>query len=527
MSSLSVLPVHTVRDIREIERQCLPGAQPPLMERAGRAAARDAACLIESRPGPVLVACGPGNNGGDGFVLARELLRRGREAVVAFAGDPARLPEDAARAHASFLHAGGKTCADLPPAPESGWALAVDALFGIGLQRPIAGQYHDWIGALNTLSAPRLAVDMPSGLDADTGRAPGVCFRATHTTTFIALKPGLLTCDGPDYCGEISLQPIGIDPSAHVAAAGWRVAPEIFSAWLVPRPRNAHKGMYGDAGVLGGDIGMTGAALLAARAALLLGAGRVYAGILDPGAPACDPAHPELMLRPAGQLPARLDALAAGPGLGTGTRVRQLLQEAIGRDIPLLLDADALNIISRDPALAEALAARRAATVLTPHPAEAGRLLAVPTDEIQSDRRAAALELARRYRARVVLKGCGSLIATPEGRWYINTTGHSGMASAGMGDVLSGLILALLAQGWPADMALIAGVHLHGAAADRLAHAGIGPVGLSAGETITAAREVFNDWLRGDLGVLQGRPAGGGARASGIPDPRFPGPDPQ
>ncbi|MDR2030878.1 MAG: NAD(P)H-hydrate dehydratase [Azoarcus sp.] len=495
---MSVLPVYTVRDIREIERRCLPGAQPPLMERAGCAAAQDAARLIASRPGPVFVACGPGNNGGDGFVLARELLRHGREVIVAFAGDSARLPEDAARARASFLHAGGRTLTDPPPAPEGGWALAVDALFGIGLQRPIAGQYRDWIDVLNAIAAPRLAIDVPSGLDADTGRALGDGFRATHTTTFIALKPGLLTLDGPDYCGEITLQSIGIDPAAHASAAGWRIAPEIFSAWLVPRPRNAHKGMYGDAGVLGGDTGMAGAALLAARAALLLGAGRVYVGVLDPGAPTCDTAYPELMLRPAERLPAPLGALAAGPGLGTGARARHLLQEAVGRDTPLLLDADALNIVSRDPALAEALAARRAATLLTPHPAEAGRLLAISTDKIQADRRAAALELARRYHACVVLKGCGSLIATPEGRWYINTTGHPGMASAGMGDALSGLVLALLAQGWPADMALIAGVHLHGAAADRLACAGIGPVGLRASEVIIAARELFNAWLHGD-----------------------------
>jgi hydroxyethylthiazole kinase-like uncharacterized protein yjeF len=491
---MSAQAIYPVRDIREIERQCLPDAHPPLMERAGWAAAQDASGLIASRPGPILIACGPGNNGGDGFVLARELRHAGREVVVAFADDPARLPEDAARTYATFLRTGGSTVAELPAAPEGGWALVVDALFGIGLQRPIEGRYRDWINTLNALPAPRLAIDIPSGLNADTGHPLGTCFRATHTTTFIALKPGLLTLDGPDYCGEISLQPIGIDAAAHVAPLGHRIDRSLFAAHLTPRPRNTHKGMYGDAAVLGGAAGMVGAALLSARAALWLGTGRVYAALLDPDAPTIDPGHPELMLRPPARLPERLSALAIGPGLGISADAERLLQNAIKRDIPLLLDADALNIISRWPELASLIPARQTATVLTPHPAEAGRLLDATTAEIQSDRLAASLELARRYRAFVVLKGCGSLIATPDGRWFINTTGHPGMASAGMGDVLSGLVLALLAQGWPAETALIAAVHLHGAAAERLA-AKVGPVGLTASEVIAAARELFGEWL--------------------------------
>jgi hydroxyethylthiazole kinase-like uncharacterized protein yjeF len=491
MSALAIYPIH---NIREIERQCLPDAQPPLMERAGLAAAQDASRLITARSGPVLIACGPGNNGGDGFVLARELRHAGREVVVVFADDPARLPADAARAHASFLHTGGSTVTELPAAPAGGWALVVDALFGIGLQRPIEGRYRDWINTLNALAAPRLAIDVPSGLNADTGHPLGTCFRATHTTTFIALKPGLLTLDGPDYCGEISLQPIGINAAAHVEPPGYRIERSLFAERLIPRPRNTHKGMYGDAAVLGGAAGMVGAALLAARAALWLGTGRVYAALLDPDAPSVDPGHPELMLRPASRLPERLAALAVGTGLGISAEAERLLQSAIKRDIPLLLDADALNIVSRWPELASLVPARQAVTVLTPHPAEAGRLLDTSTAEVQSDRLAAVLELARRYHAFVVLKGCGSLIATPEGRWYINTTGHPGMASAGMGDVLSGLVLALLTQGWPAETALIAAVHLHGAAAERLA-ARIGPVGLTASEVIAAARGLFGEWL--------------------------------
>ncbi|MDR3212559.1 MAG: NAD(P)H-hydrate dehydratase [Azoarcus sp.] len=493
---MSALPIHSVRGIRAIE-QSLPNAQPSLMERAGRAAALDAVRLLAPRPGPVLVACGPGNNGGDGFVVARELCQAGHEVTVAFADDAARLPADAARAHADFLRAGGATVGDLPSAPACGWALVVDALFGIGLQRPPEGRHAAWIEALNALPAAKLAIDTPSGLDADTGHRLGVCLRATHTTTFIALKPGLLTLDGPDYCGEISLQTLGIDPAAHVAANGHRIERGLFAAQLHPRLRNTHKGLFGDACVLGGATGMAGAVLLAARAALWLGAGRVYACFLDPAAPRVDPVHPELMLRSATRLPERLRALAVGPGLGISADAERLLQAAIERDIPLLLDADALNIVSRWSKLTNVLKARRTATILTPHPAEAGRLLGVSTAEIQGDRVAATLKLACDYRACVVLKGCGSVVATPDGRWFINTTGNSGMASAGMGDVLSGLVLALIAQGWPAEQALLAAVHLHGAAADRLKTAGAGPVGLTAGETIPAARKLFNDWLYG------------------------------
>lgn len=469
-------PIYPVAGIREIEDKLIPNARPPLMERAGRAAAQDAVRLIMDRPGPILIACGPGNNGGDGFVMARQLAQAGREVVVAFCSAAERLPAEAAKAHADYLAAGGSIVSDLPAAPANGWALVVDALFGIGLGRPIEDRYASWIHTLNAQPCPRMALDVPSGLDADTGSPLGATFRATHTTTFIALKPGLLTNDGPDHCGEISVQRIEIDAPAWLPARGHAIASSLFRHLLQPRPRNTHKGLYGGA-------------------ALWLGTGRVYVGLLDPAGPAVDFAHPELMLRRAETLPERLSALAIGPGLGTQGASANVLADALARPIPLLLDADALNLLSADAALRRVLCTRGAATVLTPHPAEAARLLGSDTASVQADRLRAALELARRYRALVVLKGCGSIVATPDERWFINGSGHSGMASAGMGDVLSGLVTGLLAQGWPPESALIAGVHLHGAAADRLAREGIGPVGLSASETIDAARGVFNGWL--------------------------------
>ncbi|MBN8441790.1 MAG: NAD(P)H-hydrate dehydratase [Thauera sp.] len=488
-------PIYTVAGIRDLEQKLIPSASPSLMERAGRAAAEDAVRLIMDRPGPILFACGPGNNGGDGFVMARQLRQAGREVVVAYADDPAHLPTDAGRAHADYLRAGGTITPELPAAPPQGWALVVDALFGIGLKRALEGRYAAWLDTLNAQPVPRMALDVPSGLDADTGAPLGCCFRATHTTTFIALKPGLLTNDGPDHCGEITVQRLDIDCPAWVPAPGHGVTPALFARRLTPRLRNTHKGRNGDVGILGGDAGMTGAALLAGRAALWLGAGRVYVGLLDADAPSVDFAHPELMLRRAAELPTQLSVRALGPGLGLSVTAATALDAAVADEAPLVLDADALNILSVDKPLQQLIAARSAPTLLTPHPAEAARLLGTDTAQVQQNRLAAVLEIATRFRAYVVLKGCGSLIATPDRRWFINGTGHPGMATAGMGDVLTGLAASLLAQGWSAEEALIAAVHLHGAAADRLAREGVGPIGLTAGELIEAARRVFNGWL--------------------------------
>jgi ADP-dependent NAD(P)H-hydrate dehydratase / NAD(P)H-hydrate epimerase len=241
---------------------------------------------------------------------------------------------------------------------------------------------------------------------------------------------------------------------------------------------------------------MLGAALLAGHAALKLGSGRVYLGLLDPDAPSVDFCHPEIMIRRADALlQTDLQALACGPGLGRSGEAIRLLDQALKCPLPVVLDADALNILATDGRLEGNLYNRVAPVILTPHPAEAARLLGCSTREVQSNRVRAARELAERYRCDIALKGCGTVVATVDGEWWINSTGNPGMASGGMGDVLTGLIVALLAQGWPAAAALLAGVHLHGAAADRLVAAGCGPVGLTAGEVIDAARRLFNEWV--------------------------------
>lgn len=466
------------------------------MQRAGEAAARLACRIAADRDGPILVVAGPGNNGGDAFVAARLLQQWGHTVALVFCGDAGGLPPDAAKAHSEFLLAGGVAHDEIPP--HRRWRLIIDGLFGIGLSRAPEGIAAALIAQLNQRSAelacPLLALDCPSGLDADTGRAHSPCIRASHTLSFIAAKPGLHTADGPDHCGELSFASLDVDISAQVD--GHTVAIDQFTSALQPRRQNSHKGDHGNAGILGGAHSMPGAVFLAGRAALKLGAGRVYLGLLAADAPPLDVVQPELMLRrPEGLFGANLSALACGPGLGTSVQAAELLEHAFSQPIPLILDADAINVLAFESGLQTLLAARQAPTLLTPHPGEAGRLLDRSADEIQQNRLAAALEMAQRFRSHVVLKGCGSIIAAPDGRWWINTNGNPALATAGTGDVLTGMIVALLAQGWPMQEAALAAVHLHGAAADALVAGGTGPIGLTAGELIEPARTLFNAWI--------------------------------
>jgi len=459
------------------------------MQRAGHAAR----CLIERLQlpdGPILVMAGPGNNGGDGLVLATELKQLGRKVVVAFLGDEARLPPDATNAMAAWRQIGGELARDFDT---DGWALGVDALFGIGLTRPLSGQAADWIERFNTLKCRRLSLDIASGIDAETGRVLGCAVRATDTLTFIAWKPGLMTLDGPDYCGDLHLATLDVSITQQ-DRGGRLITRADFETLLAPRARNSHKGRYGDVGIVGGASGMVGAAWIAGRAALALGAGRVFVGSLASDAPALDPCTLELMMRPADEVASLASVLAIGPGLGQSEPARTLLQSGIAFEGLLVLDADALNLIGANPSLGAALNARQHDTLMTPHPAEAARLLQSTTDAVQADRITAARALAQRYRAHVALKGCGTVIAHPDGAWALNTSGNPGMAVAGMGDALTGIAASLLAQHWPASSALEAAVHLHGAAADALVADGIGPIGMRASEIIDAARRIRNAW---------------------------------
>jgi hydroxyethylthiazole kinase-like uncharacterized protein yjeF len=492
---MDATPIYLSPTLRRIE---VAHATEPLMERAGSAAARWAAELAAADSGALLILAGPGNNGGDAFAAARLLRNRFFDVRLVFCGDPSRLPADAAVARQRFLETGGVELDAIPDMPR--WATVIDGLFGIGLVRAPDGPFARLIGDANRLAArdgcPLLALDCPSGLDADRGTAFFPAVRATHTLTFLAAKPGLFTGDGPDLCGEVRVASLEIDLPAESEPDGSTVGPAALAPWLRPRSLNTHKGTFGSAGVLGGSKSMVGAAILAGRAALKLGTGRVYVGLIDTEAPPVDLVQPELMIRRADSLlQAELTALACGPGLGSSGEALRLLEQALKCPLPVVLDADALNLLATDGRLEGNLYNRIAPAVMTPHPAEAARLLGVSVRDIQNDRIAAARALADRYRCCIALKGCGTVIAMPDGRWWINTSGNPGMASAGMGDVLTGLVVALLAQGWPVEAALIAGVHLHGGAADALVAAGTGPAGLTAGEVIDAARTLFNHWV--------------------------------
>jgi hydroxyethylthiazole kinase-like uncharacterized protein yjeF len=463
-------PVYLTEDIRRIE-QAAGNAEPPLMERAGAAAAAFAVRLASERGKDVLILAGPGNNGGDARVVAARLQEQFFRVAIA------TRPQELA---------------------QKSWGLVVDGLFGIGLAREVEGEYAELVQYANRQTCPVLALDIPSGIHSDTGRVLGCAVRASQTISFLALKPGLLTLDGPDHCGAIQVADLGLDVASLLAPSAWVAHAGLFKNLLAPRPRNFHKGMAGSLGIFGGAAGMTGAALLAGRAALKLGTGRVYVGLLDEKSPPVDVNCLELMLRhPDEALGEELDAMVVGPGLGQGERAETLVGAALASDIPCVLDADALNLLSENNDLRKACARRSAETLLTPHPAEAARLLGSSTPAVQADRVKAARRLSENLNANVVLKGNGSIVAARDGHWFINCSGNPGMAAAGMGDVLAGMLGALLAQRYTGETALVLGVHLHGAAADARVAAGAGPVGLAASELIEPARRLWNSWLAG------------------------------
>lgn len=509
--------LYSVTQLRAIEQAAQATLPPPaLMHRAGEAAAEATLALIgiESTGGiptskpTVLVAAGPGNNGGDGFECAIHLAARGCDVTVLLPPASGAQPSpDHLQALArvrttpvTLLHADA-----LPVLCKQNWTLIVDGLFGIGLARPLTGAWAETVDALNAIDAPLLALDIPSGLDADTGsilsdaNGPGACIRATHTITFIGDKPGLHTCDGKDQAGVVSVAVLDIDQALFPVPMARLNQPQAFLAACQPRRQNSHKGSFGDVQIIGGAAGMAGAAILAGLAALKSGCGRVLIGFADAASkPAFIPGHPELMCRDADTLDFAKATLVVGPGLGDAPAARILLAAACASDAPMVLDADGLNLVAATPVLQDALAARarrQLATIITPHPLEAARLLGIPVKEVQADRLRAASLLTMRFGAVAVLKGSGTVVAYGD-TLLINPTGNPALATGGTGDVLAGMCGALLAQGWPVAHAAAAAVWIHGAAADRLVAEGIGPIGMTAGELLDAVRSVLNSLVR-------------------------------
>jgi hydroxyethylthiazole kinase-like uncharacterized protein yjeF len=485
-------PLFGVAATRRIE-QAAASPLPPhaLMQRAGLALARLALALTPHAR-RIWIACGPGNNGGDGLEAAMHLSRWGVPLTVTWLGQPDRVPADARAAYERAL-AAGVTLADAPPASLGPQDLCIDALLGIGAARAPEGRMHAWLRAMRGGAAPRLAVDLPSGLNADTGvlldhdATDSIANGPRHTLALLTLKPGLFTAGGRDACGTVWFDDLGVAPSVAPDASPTAIlngAPQ-----AAPRPHASHKGSFGDVAVIGGitdrsrGLAMTGAALLAASAALHGGAGRVYVAPLgdadDPAqVPMLDVAQPELMFRRWQALP--LESLTVVCGCGGGSGLGDVLPEVLRRAPRLVLDADALNAIAADGELARLLperAGRGQATVLTPHPLEAARLLSVSARDVQADRLTAARDLAGRWRAVVVLKGSGTVIAASGATPCLNPTGNARLATAGTGDALAGLIGAYLAAGQPAFAAACAAVYRHGQAADDWR----GPQTLTAG----------------------------------------------
>jgi hydroxyethylthiazole kinase-like uncharacterized protein yjeF len=451
-------PLFDTAASRAIEQSCASGLPAhTLMQRAGLAVAR-LALAIAPHARTIWIACGPGNNGGDGFEAALHLRAWGKEPIVSWSGDESRAPADAR----ASLHRAQAVNVRMSQQPPARWDLAIDAMLGLGAQRPLEGVLAQWSAAMGAAGGrPVLAVDLPSGLNADTGG--GTAVAASHTLSLLTLKPGLFTGGGRDAAGQVWFDDLGstaawTQPSAYLAGA----------PPAITRLHASHKGSYGDVATIGGAAGMGGAALLAATGALHAGAGRVYACLLGGPAPSYDPAQPGLMFRPWDSLD--LSTIAVACGCGGGDAVRAVLPAVLSTAASLALDADALNAIAGDSQLQTLLQARsrrKRPTVITPHPLEAARLLDSSAATVQADRLAAGLELAARFGCVAMLKGSGTIVAAPGEVPRINPTGNAKLATAGTGDVLAGLVAARMALGRSAFDAAAEAAHAHGAAADH------------------------------------------------------------
>jgi ADP-dependent NAD(P)H-hydrate dehydratase / NAD(P)H-hydrate epimerase len=506
-------PVLTRDQMRAYDKVAIEEFKVPsldLMETAGRGAA-DVIAKLAALPGAaVTIVCGAGNNGGDGFVVARHLFERGADLTVVLVDPKEKLSTDARVNRDAYLRLGGEICElgqDLARLDRalSRAAIVVDAVFGTGLTRAVEGHHREVISRINGCGACRVALDIPSGLDADTGAALGIAVRADDTVTFGHLKIGLLTSEGARHVGRIHVVGLGVpaavlDRVGHVAEV---IETAAVASDIVPRDVSTHKHATGIVRVIGGSAGKVGAALLVARGALRTGAGLVTVASWPEIAAALDARVLETMTARLDRdtLAASLDAVLAGarvavvgPGFGTDDHARAAVDHVLGWDGLKVIDADALTVLA---GRLDAIAAGRGQTILTPHPGEAGRLLGKKGSEIEKDRLGAAREIAKRSRAVVVLKGSRTLVVLPDGAVWINTTGNPALATAGAGDVLAGMIAAFACVLAPAKAACAA-VHVHGLAADAWSRAAGGADrGLLASEVADRVPAVLAAMARG------------------------------
>lgn len=492
-SNLLPHALYRAAQVRELDRSAIEGFFIPgltLMERAGKAAFD---LLREQWPNArhVTLLCGIGNNGGDGYVLARLASAEGYQVHLMQLGDPGRLKGDALRSAESYRAANGRIFSydKLPERTD----VIVDGVFGTGLEREVAGHWRDALEAVNRHPAPVLALDIPSGLHSDSGAVLGAAVKADATITFIGLKQGMFTAEGPAHCGRIQFNALEVPAAVYARQllSARRIDWRQQAGLMPPRSRSAHKGHFGHLLVIGGMPGYSGAARLAAEAGARSGAGLVSIATHPTHAAVMNLHCPELMCHGVADsrdlipLLKKASVIAVGPGLGQTGWSRDLLGRALEAALPMVVDADALNLLADEPQ-------RRDDWVLTPHPGEAARLLGMSSREIQADRFTAVEQLQQKFGGVVVLKGAGSLIRDARPRpLAVCSDGNPGMASGGMGDLLTGIIGGLLAQGLdPADAASL-GTCLHAAAADLAARAG--ERGMLASDLLPEMRRLLNN----------------------------------
>lgn len=467
-------PLYRANQVRELDRIAIEEMGIPgicLMERAGSAAFE----ILKShwpQAHRIIVLCGTGNNGGDGYVLARLAHLAGYDVMVLQVADTANLKGDALIAFEA-MKAIGLTAQVFTKTKLSIVDVLVDGLFGTGLDREVSGKWQDVIDSLNRRTCPLLALDIPSGLHADTGTVLGTAVRADVTLTFIGLKPGLLTGAGPDYCGKLYFDDLQVPPVIYESlnTTVKRLDYNNLKTALPKRPRTAHKGKFGHVLIIGGDSGMIGAARLAAEAATRVGAGLISVATRSAHAALLNITRPEIMshgVETADELKPLIDkanVIAIGPGLGQSTWAQSLLEAIKETEKPVVVDADALNLLSKNHL-------KFKNSILTPHIGEAARLLESSTIQAQADRFATVRALQRRFGGVCVLKGAGTLVADYNEQIGVCTAGNPGMASGGMGDLLTGVIAGLVAQGLSPIEATNLGVCLHAKAGDKAAQEG-------------------------------------------------------
>ncbi len=435
----------------------------------------------------ISVFCGAGNNAGDGYVVATLAIQQGVKVQVYYLQNPKQLKGDALVAYQDFLQAGGQAVAFEPSAVLEECVI-IDSIFGTGLNRDVSGIYRQAIVLINELAFPVIAVDIPSGLNADTGHVMGNAVKADYTVTFIALKQGMFTGDAADYCGKLSFDSLDIPADVYQQVSS--SAKRITGVTMPRRERCAHKGHHGHVLVVGGDEGFTGAIRLAGESALRTGAGLVSVATRKSHVAFINAGRPELMchgVETAEELMSLLDkatVVVIGPGLGQRAWGQAMYNQVLLTEKPVVMDADALNLLAINVQSHDNW-------VLTPHPGEAARLLACSTKEIAKDRFASVSKLQSKFGGIAVLKGAGTLISDGQ-TMLVSTTGNPGMASGGMGDALSGMIGGLIAQRLTVDVATASAVYLHGKAADCAAQRD-GEIGLLASDLMPIIRELINE----------------------------------